>query len=424
MEHGPTPAVAYASLAERLAACAAKIGGKRALAAAAGISEAQLFRYISGDSEMPATRVIAVATASGVQPGWLLTGTETGDTAAQHTKMPDFRPELLASISQTLDEVLVDHPRSLPPSRKGKLLSFIYQALRHEEMIRGVPVEVSKPKLLLHLDFLSGPRGDDTLETLNSVMQRLEYGTAENRTLIDVEADLFCRTVQHGFEQLYNGISGNIYFERVTEHASPSGIKRLNTMMERLRRDTPAGQIKILDIGCGNGRELGFLYRHHSNIDLYGLELSTLGLSLCESGMRTKRLPPKSVTQGTATSLPYDDQSFDAVYSHMTLYCLPYLPDNPNCGAHLAMAEISRILKPGGTFELVTLYGDGREYLSFAQLHNTATIHALAKGHGFEVVSLNLPETTPKPTHTLVNQHMQAASKYENSLTAVLRKLA
>lgn len=421
MDHSPELSVTHASLAERLAVCAAKIGGKRALAAAAGISEAQLFRYISGDSEMPAARVIAVATASGVKPGWLLTGTDTGDTAAQPVKSPEFRPELLAAISQTLDEVLADHPRAIPPSRKGKLLSFMYQALRHEETIRNAPVQVSKPQILLHLDFLSGPRGDDTLETLGSVMQRLEYGPLENRQLMDMEANLFCRTIEHGFTQLYNGISGSIYFERMTDHVSPAGIKRLSAMMERLRRDDPTRKLSLLDIGCGNGRELSFLYRHHTNIELHGLELSDLGLSLCESAMRAKRLPANSVVKGSFTSLPFDDASMDAIYSHMTLYCLPYLAEHPDCGANQAFAEVSRVLKPGGTFEFVTLYGNGREYLSFAQLHNADTLEMLAKQHGLELISLAVPDGV-SANQNLVNQHMQAASKYDYSLTAVLRK--
>ncbi|MCE8004263.1 helix-turn-helix domain-containing protein [Billgrantia ethanolica] len=48
--------------------------GKKGFAARARISESHLYRYLQGKSDPTATRIVAMAKAAGVRPGWLLTG--------------------------------------------------------------------------------------------------------------------------------------------------------------------------------------------------------------------------------------------------------------------------------------------------------------------------------------------------------------
>ena len=96
--------------------------------------------------------------------------------------------------------------------------------------------------------------------------------------------------------------------------------------------DSVSSNSKILDIGCGNGRNM--FYR--DDLDIHGLELSD---ELC------KIVSSKGgkVTNGNMTSLPFPDNSFDhlicvAVYHHL----------NNNADRKNALNEMYRVLKPGG----------------------------------------------------------------------------
>jgi ubiquinone/menaquinone biosynthesis C-methylase UbiE len=57
--------------------------------------------------------------------------------------------------------------------------------------------------------------------------------------------------------------------------------------------------------------------------------------------------PNFTIEQVDAQALPYPDATFDAVMAHYMLY---HVPDRPR-----ALAEIARVLKPGGKFFAVTL---------------------------------------------------------------------
>ncbi|MFP4560571.1 MAG: helix-turn-helix transcriptional regulator [Thiohalorhabdus sp.] len=65
-------------MGERIAALADGIGGKRRLAALAGIRESQLFRYIRGDNIPSLATAAALADAGGVSLEWLAYGSSPG----------------------------------------------------------------------------------------------------------------------------------------------------------------------------------------------------------------------------------------------------------------------------------------------------------------------------------------------------------
>ncbi|MQM37775.1 putative HTH-type transcriptional regulator [wastewater metagenome] len=62
------------AIGARISEIAAHVGGKKALAARAGVSESHLYRYIAGASEPTAGRLVALARAGGVSVAWLATG--------------------------------------------------------------------------------------------------------------------------------------------------------------------------------------------------------------------------------------------------------------------------------------------------------------------------------------------------------------
>lgn len=108
---------------------------------------------------------------------------------------------------------------------------------------------------------------------------------------------------------------------------------------------------RILDLGCGPG----WFWAATAN-ELppnQNLTLSDLSPGMVQEAVeRCRSLPFASVTgqQADATTLPFEDASFDAVIAMHMLYHLP----DPSKG----IAEMFRVLKPGG-FLAVTTNGAG-----------------------------------------------------------------
>lgn len=101
-----------------------------------------------------------------------------------------------------------------------------------------------------------------------------------------------------------------------------------------------AGQ-NVLDLGCGTGNPSILLSR------IVGESGSVVGVDLSEGMLAVAR--KKADTLGLSnvkfmaediTTLPFENNSFDAVISR---FCLMFLPEIPS-----AVKEISRVLKPGG----------------------------------------------------------------------------
>src|SRR6186713_738198 len=99
---------------------------------------------------------------------------------------------------------------------------------------------------------------------------------------------------------------------------------------------TAAGgrRLEILDCGCGTGHNLGMLRRYGR---AYGIDLTWAGLQY--SHEKGERL----VARATAAQLPFADGRFDLVTSFDVLYALEDEVERR------AIAEMARVLKPGGT---------------------------------------------------------------------------
>lgn len=102
--------------------------------------------------------------------------------------------------------------------------------------------------------------------------------------------------------------------------------------------DYLAKESAILDIGCGYGRTLSELALNgYSN--LHGIDYSNVMIS------RAKEILPGNVNlkQSKATSLPFNDKTFDIVLLYAVLNCIP----SPKEEAKI-IQEALRILKTGG----------------------------------------------------------------------------
>lgn len=93
---------------------------------------------------------------------------------------------------------------------------------------------------------------------------------------------------------------------------------------------------KIIDVGCGNGR-LMELFKGE-NINYTGVDISDQLINLAR-----EKYPDNNFTIADNLNLPFSDNNFDKVFSIAVLHTIP-----SNELREKAVAELKRILKPGG----------------------------------------------------------------------------
>lgn len=94
---------------------------------------------------------------------------------------------------------------------------------------------------------------------------------------------------------------------------------------------------RILDIGCGTGKQLAML---PANLEAIGIDLSPAMLQQADKKKRTNCI------QADAIKLPFADDSFDLAVSQFALHEKDVLTRQAE------LAEIRRILKPSGLLSI------------------------------------------------------------------------
>jgi ubiquinone/menaquinone biosynthesis C-methylase UbiE len=113
-------------------------------------------------------------------------------------------------------------------------------------------------------------------------------------------------------------------------------------------RDFPlnAGDI-VLDLGCGEGRHVINTYLH-ADVTAIGVDLNHRDLLTSREHFLPFQQPSESkqfyLQQANATRLPFADHTFDKIICSEVL---EHIPDYKS-----VLAEIERILKPGGTLAI------------------------------------------------------------------------
>jgi SAM-dependent methyltransferase len=95
---------------------------------------------------------------------------------------------------------------------------------------------------------------------------------------------------------------------------------------------------RVLEIGPGQGADSEQIIRRGAIWS--GLDLTEESVESVSARLRSRKLPYERLERGSALALPFDDNSFDIVFSHGVLH---HIPD-----VRTAQREIARVLKPGG----------------------------------------------------------------------------
>lgn len=114
------------------------------------------------------------------------------------------------------------------------------------------------------------------------------------------------------------------------------------TVRETLRRMPGEPGPRLLDVGCGTGAFLHAVRAAHAEVRLAELRLAGVDLSPAMLAVARRRLPERVALEvAFADALPFPDASFDTVVS---LSAFHFFRD-----PRAALAEMRRVLRPGGT---------------------------------------------------------------------------
>lgn len=98
---------------------------------------------------------------------------------------------------------------------------------------------------------------------------------------------------------------------------------------------------RVLDLGCGRGFYLNFTRHLYPAADVVGVELERPLLDVAR-----RHVPGAAVVCASAYDLPFRDAAFDRV---LFTEVIEHVPDD-----EAALAEIARVLRPGGVVALTT----------------------------------------------------------------------
>ena len=124
----------------------------------------------------------------------------------------------------------------------------------------------------------------------------------------------------------------------------------------------------ILDIGCGDGHFAAIAY--DESIDV-GLDPMTRDL---DEAAALRPTVFRDLVQGSATTMPFSDATFSTVVSNCVI---EHIPD-----VDATLSEISRVLKPGGTFATTLPSEHYPEYLLGSTIARRIGVERAATAYG------------------------------------------
>ena len=174
-----------------------------------------------------------------------------------------------------------------------------------------------------------------------------------------------------------------------------SDIEQINRILQYIPKQ---GNVHILDIGCGNGKMLGYLQKK-TGAFIHGFDYS-------EKAIETAKVlyPENSeFREGIIGEIEYEAEQFDVITSMDTMY---FAKDMSSF-----VAQIKRWMKPNGT--LFVGYQEGDVMPKTKDAHTTVLAEALREnGMPYEV------EDITEQVYELLNKKREAVEKHKQEFAA------
>lgn len=143
-------------------------------------------------------------------------------------------------------------------------------------------------------------------------------------------------------------------------------------------------QSRVLDLGCGMGATVSYLYENYG-IQAVGIDPSKKLLTIAKA-----KNPFATFVLGRGESLPFEKESFECVIAECTLSLMNAL--------HVSLKEVFRVLEKGGLFVITDVYAKNPEALKAMEnfslnscmrgLHHLPLLQHELEMMGFEVMLL------------------------------------
>jgi ubiquinone/menaquinone biosynthesis C-methylase UbiE len=169
---------------------------------------------------------------------------------------------------------------------------------------------------------------------------------------------------------------GDEYFDRLAaarDHWWVDGMRIVGAALLDERRT----DLRVLDAGCGSGALLASLRDVAGRHDVVGVDFAWPGLALAR-----RHTTGAVLGQASVTSLPFRAATFDLVVSTDVLQHLSTADER------LAVAELARVLRPGGRLLVRTNAAFGRSHVEERddwRLYRPATLEAALRTAGLDV---------------------------------------
>ena len=148
--------------------------------------------------------------------------------------------------------------------------------------------------------------------------------------------------------------------------------------------------MKILEVGCGSGHFLEMI-KQNFDVEVYGVDLDCGHIEFAKNSAKQKGL---NINYQVADikNLPFEDDSFDLIYSYTVVEHLPFSD---------FIAEQKRVLRPGGKVVIMTVEAKQQTRSEFEYLDEE-----IFKYFNVEIEQpADLGKYSPTPEHKLKGLH-------------------
>ncbi len=154
--------------------------------------------------------------------------------------------------------------------------------------------------------------------------------------------------------------------------------------IDYFKDNLPKKNSGILDIGCGGGKFLKFLYDSNDSYQLYGLdhsaEMIKLSSKINKQAIEKKRL---KLIQGSVTDIILDNSQLDLITAFETIQFWPNINDS--------FKEIARVLKKGGELLIINRYpSENSKWWNIAKIKSDKEYRLLYEKFDFNKISIDL----------------------------------